>query len=183
MTQTVVGVFEQTADAERAVADLIASGIAREKISLVTPQQQEHVHIPGANVEHVEDMAIGAVGGGLLGGMLGALVGMVAIAIPGIGPVIAAGPLAAALGGAAGATMVLGAGAGAVGGGILGALTWAGITHEEALVYEDLIRRGGTLVMVRADGAERERATAILHRDGAADATTLEEEWRHKGLA
>ena len=83
----------------------------------------------------------------------------------------------------AGATMVLGAGAGAVGGGILGALTWAGITHEEALVYEDLIRRGGTLVMVRADGDERERATAILHRDGAADATTLEEEWRHKGLA
>jgi len=184
MTQTVVGVFEQTADAERAVADLIASGIAREKISLVTPQQQqEHVHIPGANVEHVEDMAIGAVGGGLLGGMLGALVGMVAIAIPGIGPVIAAGPLAAALGGAAGATMVLGAGAGAVGGGILGALTWAGITHEEALVYEDLIRRGGTLVMVRADGDERGPATAILHRDGAADAAALEEEWRHKGLA
>ncbi len=183
MTQTVVGIFEQAADAERAVADLIAAGIAREKISLVTPQQQqEHVHIPGTNVEHVEDMAIGAVGGGLLGGMLGALVGMVAIAIPGIGPVIAAGPLAAALGGA-GATMVLGAGAGAVGGGILGALTWAGITHEEAVVYEDLIRRGSTLVMVRADGAERERATAILHRDGAADASTLEAEWRHKGLA
>ncbi len=181
MTQTVVGIFDNPADTERAVADLIAAGFAREKISLIGPHSQDkHVAIAGSNVEHAEDLAIGALGGGVLGGVLGALVGMVVIALPGIGPVLAAGPLAAVLG-SAGMTMALGAGAGAVGGGVLGALTWAGITHDEAVVYEELIKRGSTLVMVQASREERERASAILHRDGAADAHTLEEEWRKQG--
>ncbi|NTU80559.1 MAG: hypothetical protein HGA45_14475 [Chloroflexales bacterium] len=183
MTHPVVGIFYTAAEAEQAVADLMNSGFPREKISLIAPGDHvEHVKVEGSGVEHSEDMAIGAVSGGLLGGMLGALVGMIVVAIPGIGPVLAAGPLAAAIGGAAGVTMVVGAGAGAVGGGVLGALTWAGMTKHEAQVYEEYIRRGGTLVMVQASGHERERATEILHRDGAADATDEEAEWRREGL-
>ncbi|HMQ31779.1 MAG TPA: hypothetical protein PKD53_13715 [Chloroflexaceae bacterium] len=183
MTQTVRGIFYTPADAERAIADLIGRGFPRERISLIGPGSPEagHVKIVGSDVEHVEDLAIGAVGGGLLGGALGALVGMIVVAIPGIGPVLLAGPLAAALGGA-GATMVVGAGAGAVGGGVLGALAWAGISQNDAHVYEEFIRRGGTLVMVQAAGAERELASEILHRDGAAGAAELEAEWRREGL-
>ena len=185
MTQTMVGIFHTSADAERAVADLMSSGFVREKISVIAPHsaQADHVQVVGSGVPHGEDMAIGALGGGLLGGMLGALVGMIVVAIPGLGPVLVAGPLAAAIGGAAGVTMAFGAGAGAVGGGVLGALTWAGVTKEEAHVYEEFIRRGGTLVMVQASGDQRDRAAEILHHDGAADASELEVEWRREGLA
>jgi hypothetical protein len=181
MTQTVRGIFHTPAEAERAVADLIAGGIPKEQISMIGPGSAEaaHVKVAGSGVEHVEDVAIGAIGGGLLGGVLGAVVAM---AIPGLGLVLVAGPLAAAIG-AAGASMVVGAGAGAVGGGILGALAWAGITDDEAHVYEELIHQGGTLVMVQAAGHERELAAAILHRDGAADAIEIEAEWRREGRA
>jgi hypothetical protein len=184
MTQIVRGIFYTPADAERAVADLLAGGFPREKISVIAPgtPEAEHVHVVGSGVEHAEDMAIGAVGGGLLGGALGALVGMFVIAIPGIGPLLVAGPLAAAIS-SAGVSMVVGAGAGAVGGGVLGALSWAGITHDEAHVYEEFLRRGGTLVMVQATNANRELATEILHRDGAAGTPDLDAEWRREGLA
>lgn len=184
MTHIVRGIFSTPADAEHAIADLIAKGIPREKISLISPGSAaaEHVKLEGSNVEHAEDMAIGAVGGGLLGGALGALVGMIVVAIPGIGPVLLAGQLAAALGGA-GATMALGAGAGALGGGLLGAFEWAGVSSHDAQVYEEFLRRGATLVLVKASGAEREVATEILHRDGALDAAALADEWRHEGLA
>jgi len=179
-----VGIFHTPAEAEHAVADLLSSGFPRERISVITPHsaQAEHVSVAGSGVEHGEDMAIGALGGGLLGGILGALVGMIVVGIPGLGAILVAGPLAAAIGGA-GITMALGAGAGAVGGGVLGALTWAGVTKEEAHVYEEFIRRGGNLVMVQASSAERDRATEILHHDGAADANELEAEWRREGLA
>lgn len=183
MTHPVVGLFHNTEDAERAVADLMDSGFPKEKISLLTPNNHpEHIKIEGSGVEHGEDMAIGAVGGGLMGGMLGALVGMVVVAIPGIGPILAAGPLAAAIGGAAGATLLLGGAAGAVGGGVLGALTWAGITKHEAQVYEEHIKEGGTLVLVQCSGHDRERATEILHRDGAEDSVEEEHEWRKENL-
>ena len=182
MSQTVVGIFYTPAEAERAVSDLMNGGFPREKISLITPSSHvEHVKIEGSDTEHVEDLAIGAVSGGLLGGMLGALVGMIVVGFPGIGALLVAGPLAAAISGA-GVTMAVGAGAGAVGGGILGALTWAGITGNEAHVYEEFIRQGRILVMVQASGAEREKAAEILHRDGAADAVDQADEWRHEGL-
>lgn len=182
MSYTVIGVFHTPAEAEQAVADLLDKSIPRSNISVIAPGEHvEHIKLPGSNVEHAEDMAIGAVGGGLVGGLLGALVGMVVVAIPGIGPVLAVGPLAAAIG-STGVSMAVGAGAGAVGGGVLGALTWAGITPHEAQVYEEFVRRGGTLVVVQATRKNRELVTEILHRDGAASASELEEEWRREGL-
>lgn len=184
MTQTVRGIFYTPADAERAIADLIERGFPREKISLIGPGSPaaEHVTIPEHGAEHAEDLAIGAVGGGLIGGALGALVGMIVIAVPGLGPVLLAGPLAAAISGA-GVTMALGAGAGAIGGGILGALEFGGVSDHDTKVYEELIRQGATLVLVQASGAERELAAEILHRDGAADAADVADEWRHEGFA
>ncbi len=175
MTHAVVGVFQSDADAEHALADLLEKGFPREKISLISPKSEhsEHIKIDGAEVEHGEDIAIGAVGGSLVGGMLGALVGMLIVGIPGIGPVLVAGPIAAA---------IAGAGAGAVGGGVLGGLTWAGITHDEAHVYENLLHEGKTILMVQTSADKRDEAVAILHRDGAADAVDLEDEWHHEKL-
>jgi outer membrane lipoprotein SlyB len=184
MTHAVVGVFNTTANAERAVADLIERGFLKEKISLIAPKstQAEHITVAGSAADHAEDMAIGAVGGSLMGGMLGALVGMIVVGIPGLGAVLVAGPLAAAIGGTT-VTMVVGAASGAVGGGVLGALTWAGVTKAEAHVYEDLVREGNTLVMVQTSNDKMAEATEILHRDGAAEPADIENVWRHEGLS
>jgi hypothetical protein len=184
MTRAVVGLFNAPADAQRAIADMIEGGFRREKISLISPDsaQATHVKVEGREVEHIEDMAIGAVGGGLLAGIIGVLVGNILLGIPGLGPLLEAGPLGATLG-ATGVTMVLGAAAGALLGGILGALTWASITTDEARFYEAFVQRGGALVMVQAARTEEERAAEILHRDGALDAGDVEAEWRREGLA
>jgi hypothetical protein len=184
MTQIVRGIFYTPAEAEHAIADLLDRGFARENISVIAPGTSEaaHVVVPGTEVEHTGDMVVGAVGGGLLGGALGALVGMIVVAIPGLGPVLVAGPLAAAIG-EAGVTMLLGAGAGALSGGFFGAREWGSISGHDTQVYEEFLRRGATLVMVEASGAERELATEILHRDGSAEATDLADEWRREGLA
>jgi hypothetical protein len=172
MTHTVRGIFHTPEEANRAITELIDRGIPKEKISVIAPGsvEAEHVKVAGSGVEHVEDMAIGAVGGGLLGGALGAVVAM---AIPGVGLVL----------GAAGASMLAGASAGALGGGILGALAWAGITHDEAHVYEEFIRQGCTLVMLKATEPEAAVAAEILQRNGSVDAVELEAEWRREGKA
>jgi hypothetical protein len=99
------------------------------------------------------------VAGGILGGLGGWLAGIGALAIPGIGPFIAAGAFGSALGGAA-----LGAGVGAV----AGALVGMGIPEEEAKYYEEEVRRGGTLVVVKA-GSRVDEASMILRRFGAYD--------------
>src|SRR5213079_1337536 len=91
----------------------------------------------------------GAAVGGVLGGITGLLVGIGALAIPGIGPVIAGGALASAFG-IAGGTAVAGAGIGAAAGGIVGALVGMGIPEEEARHFESGFRTGGVLVTVNA---------------------------------
>jgi uncharacterized membrane protein len=91
-------------------------------------------------------------------GVAGLLLGLGALAIPGLGPLVAAGPLAAAL---------AGAGAGAVAGGLMGALTDLGVPEDEARSYVDGLRRGGVLLVVRAEGMMIERAAATLQRHGA----------------
>jgi hypothetical protein len=113
--------------------------------------------------------AAGAVGGGLLGLLAG-------LAIPGVGPLIAAGPLVAALMGTA-----VGAGAGAATGGLIAALTGAGVPEEEATYYEEGVRRGGTLVTVTADDALADRAASTLSRFGAINMAERAAAWRQSG--
>jgi hypothetical protein len=104
--------------------------------------------------------ATGAIAGGLLGGVAGWMVGVGALAIPGVGPLIAAGALASALGGAA-----LGAGAGAVAGALIG----MGMSEEAADHYEREVRRGQTLVAVRTDERSGNEAEHVLRRFGATE--------------
>src|SRR5581483_5633603 len=108
-----------------------------------------------------EGVATGAIAGGIAGGVLGWLTGIGALAIPGLGPLIAAGPIVAAL-----------AGAGAVGtlGGIVGALVGMGIPEYEAKRYEGRIREGGILLSVHCDNSDWvKRAKDILVQTGAQD--------------
>jgi hypothetical protein len=154
--ETVVGVFLDRGDAERAIRDLEAAGFTHEQVGLLTP----HAGEPGVDVTPVPEFEThagsGAAAGAVVGGVIGAVV---AVLIPGIGPAVAGGILAIAVGGAA---------VGALAGGIVGALVGMGIPEEEARYYEGEFRAGRTLVTVRAS-ARYDEARAILRRDGAYD--------------
>ena len=179
MAQTIAGLFDTRNEAQRAVQDLIDNGVRANDISIVA--QDEHGEISRARGDEAADAAgTGAVSGGLLGGALGLLVGIGALAIPGIGPVIAAGPLAAAIG-SAGAGTLVGAATGAAAGGLLGALVGAGIPEEEAHVYAEGVRRGGTLVTVSSNDVTASTITTILRNNGSVDTERRSGDWRRSG--
>lgn len=158
--------FEDRADAERAINALRDAGFPGDRIGVAlrdrTAQGQIVEDTGATGSKAAEGAATGALGGSLLGGLVGWLVGLGALAIPGIGPVVAGGALATAFG-LAGGTAVAGAGIGAAAGGLLGALVGMGIPEEEARYFETGFRAGRTLVTVEA-GAERAGEAADLLR-------------------
>lgn len=181
MTRTVIGLFDSFDVAQDVVKDLVDSGFQRDQISLVSQETQQ---TQAVGETHEDDAAgRGAVSGTLLGGALGLLVGAGLLVIPGIGPVLAAGPIAAAIGtmSAAVGAAAIGAGVGAAAGGLAGALIGEGIPEDEAHHYAEGIRRGGRLVMVPAEGAEADRAHAIMQRHGAVDIRERADSWRADG--
>jgi hypothetical protein len=175
--------FDSHAAAQSAVQELANSGFNRNEISLVANDargEYGNYRSVGDSTSTGEGAAAGAVGGGVLGGVLGLLVGVGALAIPGIGPVLAAGPLAAALG-AAGASTLVGAGIGAAAGGIVGALVGAGVPEEDANFYAEGVRRGGTLVMVKSSDDMANNAYTIMQRAGAVDVDERSGTYRSSG--
>jgi hypothetical protein len=160
---TVVGIFHDRDDAQDAINALRDAGFAPDEISvLARDRDQAGALAAETGTEAGAGAATGALTGGLLGGVAGWLVGIGALAIPGIGPIVAAGPIAAALGGAA---------LGATGGGIIGALTGAGVPEDEARWYDDQVRGGGILVTVNARGRYDE-ARSIIREFGGRDASS-----------
>lgn len=154
--KTVFALFDRNAAAESAVRDLQQLGITRDDISIVAHEyQDEH-----ATDDQFSGADKGAAGGGVIGGALGLLVGLGALAIPGIGPLLAAGPLAAAL---------MGAGLGATGGGVIGTLISTGAEERDAQVYAEGVRRGGTLLSVAAQPDHTAAINEIFVRHGAVD--------------
>jgi hypothetical protein len=158
----VFGIYPDRVAVEEAVDHLRAAGFRSTDISVLFPENQgtkDFAH--EKNTKAPEGVTTGAVAGGVTGGVLGWLTGIGALAIPGLGPFIAAGPIVAAL-----------AGAGAVGalGGIIGALVGMGIPEYEAKRYEGRIREGGVLVSIHCDGGEWvKRAKQSLRETGAQD--------------
>jgi uncharacterized protein (TIGR02271 family) len=160
---TVVGVFHERDDAREAIEVLKDDGFAADDISILSPDKrttESMAHETGAHAG--SGAATGALTGGVLGGLGGWLVGIGALAIPGVGPFIAAGAFATALGGAA-----IGAGVGA----IAGALVGMGVPKEEADYYEGEVNSGRTLVTVRA-GRRYNAAQQIMRAHGAYDIET-----------
>lgn len=160
----VIGVFDNSSQAQQAIERMINDGIDRNQISLVSRDSGQH-RAGDATTEQTSGAGKGAGIGAAVGGVGGLIAGIVGLGIPGIGPILAAGPIAAAIGGALG-----GAGLGAAAGGLIGALTDMGVPEEEARHYEDQVREGKVLVAVRADDDdEAERASNIMEVQGAVD--------------
>lgn len=179
MTQNVVGLFDSHEKADQAVRVLEQAGIGREQISVLARNRVIPTNIYAEKTEAkdvAESSGAGALLGGAAGGLIGLLAGVGAIAIPGLGPAIAAGSLAAALGIGAG-----GAGVGAAVGGILGAMTALNIPKDDAAMYAEGVRRGGILVIVQAGEPQAGEARRALDDAGALDINSLEEEIRKKG--
>jgi|SRR5579859_5439382 len=155
-SSTVVGVFADRAQAEQAVQALERAGFTDQQIGFIRPGEKTP---GGMKTDTGTKVAAGVGSGGVVGGLVGAAAALV---IPGLGPAIAGGILAATLGGAA---------IGAVAGGLIGALTNMGVPEEHARYYESELKAGRTLVIVKADHRQ-EDASNILRQYGAYDATT-----------
>lgn len=186
MSKTIVALFDTQAAAETAVRELRDSGVEQGEISVVAKNADDtSTTVDGTSDDSsAEDGAgTGAVSGTVLGGALGLLVGTGLLAIPGIGPVLAAGPLAAAIGtlGAAVGAGALGAGIGAATGGLLGGLVGAGVPEEDANIYAEGVRRGGTLVTVNANDSNADQVVAVLERNSPIDVDMRGSEYRESG--
>lgn len=159
---SVYGIYPTYSSVEAAVNELKAAGFRNTDISVLMPENKgtkDFAH--EKNTKAPEGAATGAGTGAVVGGGLGWLVGIGALAIPGLGPFIAAGPIVAAL---------AGVGAGAAVGGITGALVGMGIPEYEAKRYEGRIKEGGILLSVHSDSSDwTKKAKQILERTGAHD--------------
>jgi hypothetical protein len=158
----VFGLFDTRVELEAAIDGLRTEGFRESDISALLPDAQSTKEV--AHEKHTkapEGALVGAATGGVLGGTLGLLVGIGALAIPGLGPFIAAGPIMATL---------AGAGAGGAVGTLTGTLVGLGIPEYEAKRYESFLNKGGALLAVHADDKEwAKRAQAALKRYGAKD--------------
>jgi len=164
----VFGIYQSEKQAERTVDDLLAAGFSNDDVSVLLPDvrgTKDFAHDKGTKAP--EGATAGVTTGGVVGGTLGLLAGIGVLAIPGVGPFIAAGPIMAALAG-------LGVG-GAVGG-LIGALVGMGIPEYEAKRYEGRLQKGGILLSVHADNHDWiARAKAILEKTGAEEISSASE--------
>src|SRR5437588_3882317 len=160
MIKTVIGSFDSVEDGDRATRDLRSVGFAEADINVVVSnvrQGDADTDLPGIG-DATGPVARGAVAGGVLGGAAGLAASLAGLAIPGIGPILTAGPLIATL---------AAAGAGAVAGGVIGRLTDLGVEKKDVALYAEAVRRGGTLVTLRTDESRADDATAVLRSAGA----------------
>ena len=178
MIKTVVGSFDNFAAASKVAASLMAAGFMQSDINVIANNTARAEQVPGTTREGTADAddsgnaAAGALTGGAISGAAGLAISLMGLAIPGIGPILAAGPIVTAL---------AGAGAGAVAGGLIGGLTEIGVPENDANYYAESVRRGGALVTVRADGDRVDEAEDIMRHHGAVDIEDRAEQWRGSG--
>jgi hypothetical protein len=166
--KAVFGIFNDRATVDAATSRLKLAGFNSSDISVLFPDKdgtREFAH--EKNTKAPEGAATGAGTGAVVGGTLGWLVGIGALAIPGVGPFIAAGPIMAAL---------AGAGVGGTMGGITGALVGMGIPEFEAKRYEGMVKDGGILMSIHSDDSSwTKKGKAVLEQSGARDVSSTGE--------
>lgn len=167
--QTITKVYDRYLQAQNAVKELESAGIASSEISLLA---NKTVSSQYDDVDDASEAGTGAAIGAVAGGAAGLLTGLGLMAIPGVGPVVAAGWFAAT---------ALGAVAGGATGGIIGALVGAGVPEDEAHVYSEAVRRGGTLLSVKTSDSEAGKVHAILNRHEPIDPKLQGAEYRKDG--
>jgi hypothetical protein len=166
--KSVFGIYASRSAVQNALSALKGAGFQNADVSVLLPENLGSKEIATEkNTKAPEGAATGAGSGALIGGTLGWLVGIGALAIPGLGPFIAAGPIMAAL---------AGAGVGGAVGGVTGALVGMGVPEYEAKRYEGRLQKGGILMSVHCDTSEEiKRGKEILERTGAEDISTAGE--------
>lgn len=152
MSKVVVGIFRERDMAESAVNELKEEGFEKD-ISLVVKDEK------GEPTMEDQNLMEGTVTGGVLGGVAGWLAGAGALLIPGVGPIVAAGPFAATL-------------TGLVGGGLAGGLVDYGIPEERGEYYEEKVRQGNILITLESSDAHVDAAASVLRENGAEDVET-----------
>jgi hypothetical protein len=160
---TVIGFYDDRAPAEEAARALIDAGVDRNNISLVARDIAEGVPQFVELQEKTTDgstLGENVAGGAAVGGIAGYLLGIATLTIPGLGALVALGPIAG---------LVAGATVGAAGGGIIGAIKDSGVPDDEANFYEEGLRRGGSVVLVDAWEHDSDRIRDILEGHGAVD--------------
>ncbi|MCJ2136656.1 hypothetical protein MKK69_21840 [Methylobacterium sp. J-026] len=176
--RALTALFDDYEAAARAVDQMEAAGIPHADISIISNRGEpgatalppiDKAHEP---VEAVDSAGTGATVGTVLGGGAGLLAGLGLLAIPGLGPVVAAGWLVAT---------VTAAGVGAAAGGLIGGLTGAGLSEGEAETYAEGVRRGGTLVTVRVEDSRADHVLTILDQAGSIDLDERADGWRSQG--
>jgi hypothetical protein len=194
----VVALYDDVEQARQAVYDLLGVGFTRDEIDLIAyvssgeaatyidPEGRYNPHQTRLDPNSEAEMAAGAGIGAALGGLGGLLLGMALLPIPGIGPIVVAGPLVAALAGVVGGGVV---------GGLFGALAESGLPEQDAHYYAEGVRRGGSLVIVQADNSSvlqtgehalhsqtrLEQATAILQSHDPVNVEERVDDWRQRG--
>jgi hypothetical protein len=173
--RTVTGLYDSYEDAAQAVRDLEAAGVSHRDISLIVNNVDSR-YAPSDRVTASEAVKTGAGTGAsigtVIGGGAGLLAGLGMLAIPGVGPVVAAGWLVSTAAGAA---------AGAAAGGLIGSLTGAGVSKEHAHIYAEGVRRGGSLVTARVDEGRVAVVEQILRRNRWVDPDKRAKLYRDEG--
>jgi hypothetical protein len=186
MKRTITRLFDTRAQAESAVRELESMGVDSDDISIVASERDGAIGEGRSFMDKdadgdgrsdvAEGAGKGATTGGVIGGGAGLLAGLGMLAIPGLGPVVAAGWLASTAVGA-----LAGAAAGGATGGLLGALKDAGVDDEDAHVYAEGVRRGGSLVAARVDEDDAMRVEQVFGRFNGSDAATRGQLYRQDG--
>ena len=164
-------VFDSHSEAEAAARDLRQAGVPDSALSVIARRQEESGDYGDANTHEAKEKGEGALKGALGGAGVGALLGIAALAIPGVGPLAAAGAIASS---AIPEAAAIGAGAGALAGGLSGLLTKHGVSEEDAGYYEERINNGGVFLSVDtgAAGVSTDEVRDILRRNGGHNASS-----------
>jgi hypothetical protein len=170
--KTVAGLFKSEREADLAIKELERAGFNENNYGVIAPntvvQRVDRAQDQREGTIQT-DHKLGTAGGAAVGGLTGLLAGLTALAVPGVGPILAAGMIAAS------------AGFGATAGGLLGSLTSASINEEEAQTYAEGVKRGGILVIVQADDRRAVEAQNILRQAGALEIEAHRKEWEAAG--
>jgi len=170
VVKTIVGSFDSYPTARRVARALMDEGYMSRDIGIMASNASGEYR--GTDDEKDSHTTTCALTGGVVGGAAGLAASLMALTIPGLGAIVAAGPLIA---------MLSGAGAGAVAGGLIGSLTEAGVSPEQANYYAETVRRGGAIVTVKVDESRADRAAEIMRANGAIDLDERVARWREAG--
>ncbi|NJN65696.1 MAG: hypothetical protein HC884_02780 [Chloroflexaceae bacterium] len=173
--RTVAGLFEHVEDAEQAASGLYRLGFRPDQVNVLARDVAVQEKAVGKTSEALTE---GAIGGTVIGGLGGLLLGLSAMSVPGIGPIITAGSIFTALGSTA-----AGAGVGAITGGLIGALSGAGIPEKDAHAYAEGVKQGGVLVVVKVENdALAPEVSRVMFETNAVDINVHREAARNNGV-